>query len=170
LPQGAPRPADRAAPCPANKDLQALALEHVKYERQLPLVALVAYDGAGDATQLTGGVRGDGILDWTPAQASKVYAVFGGWHCKLVERAAPGGEGFVIDHFSSQAVSAYLARFDQVFNRRPLRGLRAFFNDSYEVDDAPGQADWTAQLFEEFLARRHYDLVDHLPELFGDAT
>jgi hypothetical protein len=70
-----------------------------------------------------------------------------------VERAAPGGEGNVIDHFSRDAIRRYLARFDRAFGGRRPDGLRAFFNDSYEVDDASGQSDATPTLFEEF--RRH---------------
>ncbi len=159
-----------ANPIAANKDLQELALEHVKYERPLPLVALIAYDGSGRSTDLTARVDAQGTLDWTAPSASTLYAVFGGWHGKLVERAAPDGEGFVIDHFSQAAIRAYLSRFDRAFGQRPLAWLRAFFNDSYEVDDAPGQADFTPRLFAEFRARRHYDLRQHLPELFGDVT
>jgi hypothetical protein len=93
--------------------------------------------------------------------------VFLGWHGKLVERAAPGGEGNVIDHFSTSAIRNYLGRFDEAFKGRSLTGLRAFFNDSYEVDDASGQSDGTPALFEEFEGRRGYDLRQHLPELFG---
>ena len=46
-----------------------------------------------------------------------------------------------------------------------LAGLRAFFNDSYEVDDATGESDWTSGFFEEFQKRRGYDLRRHLPAL-----
>ena len=37
------------------------------------------------------------------------------------------------------------------------------------MDDAAGQADATPALFDEFRRRRGYDLLDHLPALFGDA-
>jgi len=170
LPQGPLQIGDLVSPVSANKDLQALALEHVKYQRPLPLVALVAYDAAGKATDLTARVGADGVLDWTASSPSKVYGVFAGWHGKLVERAAPGGEGFVIDHFSRDAIRAYLVGFDRAFESHPPAGVRAFFNDSYEVDDAPGQADFTPRLFDEFRRRRVYDLRDHLPALFGDVT
>ena len=70
----------------------------------------------------------------------------------------------------AEAIRSYLARFDQAFAGRDVRGVRAFFNDSYEVDDARGQADWTPRLFEEFAARRGYDLREHLPALFGKDT
>jgi hypothetical protein len=163
--------ADLADPVSANKNLQALALEQVKYPRDLPLSVLMAYGDSGDALDLTSRVRADGVLDWTaPAGRWTLYALFLGWHGKLVERAAPGGEGNVIDHFSSSAIRSYLAPFDRAFAGRQLLGLRAFFNDSYEVDDATGQADWTPSLFEEFQARRGYDLRQHLPALIRPAT
>ena len=87
-----------------------------------------------------------------------LYAVFEGWHGKQVERAGPGGEGDVIDHFSKTATQHYLQRFDTAFAGRKLTGLRAFFNDSYEVDDAQGEGNWTPNLFAEFAKRRGYDL------------
>ncbi len=159
---------DLADPVSANKNLQALALEQVKYPRDLQLTALMAYGDSGDALDLTARVGPDGTLDWTaPAGRWTLYALFLGWHGKLVERAAPGGEGNVIDHFSRDAILAYLARFDRAFEGHPLIGLRAFFNDSYEVDDATGQADWTPSLLGEFQKRRGYDLRRHLPALFG---
>lgn len=85
----------------------------------------------------------------------------------MVERAGPGGEGSVIDHFSNVALQHYLDRFDSAFKGKDIRGLRAFFNDSYEVDDARGAADWTPTLFNEFKKRRGYNLQEHLPALFG---
>jgi len=71
-----------------------------------------------------------------------------------VKRAAPGGEGFVIDHFDKDAVAHYLARFDSAFANQKVAAPKNFFNDSYEVYGA----DWTPKLFEEFKARRGYDL------------
>jgi alpha-L-rhamnosidase len=162
---------DLVDPVSANRNLQALALEQVKYPRDLPLAALMAYNDSGDAVDLTTRVGADGLLDWTaPPGRWRLYAVFPGWHGKLVERAAPGGEGNVIDHFSRDAIRQYLGRFDKAFAGRPPAGLRAFFNDSYEVDDAAGQADWTLSLLEEFQRRRGYDLRRHLPALFGRST
>lgn len=163
--------ADLVEPVTANRDLQTLALEQVKYPRDLPLGAVIAYDGDGAVLDLTSRVTADRMLDWSPASGKwTVYAVFPGWHGKMVERAAPGGEGFVIDHFSRNAIRSYLARFDRAFGPVGPQGLRAFFNDSYEVDDASGQGDWTPLLFDEFQKRRGYDLRRHLPALFGRDT
>jgi len=155
-------------PIAANKNLQALALDQVRFPKPMALQALMAYSDAGAIVDLTGKVDRQGRLDWlAPPGAWTIYAVFQGWHGKMVERAAPGGEGNVIDHFSAQAIRTYLSRFDRAFAGHDVSGIRAFFNDSYEVDDARGQADWTPRLFEEFAARRGYDLRDHLPALFG---
>ncbi|HEX8059684.1 MAG TPA: glycosyl hydrolase, partial [Cyclobacteriaceae bacterium] len=84
----------------------------------------------------------------------------------MVERAGPGGEGNVIDHFSREALNHYLSKFDSAFSKHDIKSLRAFFNDSYEVDDARGAADWSPRLFEEFKKRRGYDLKEHLNSLF----
>jgi len=159
---------DLIEPVSDNRNLQALALEQVKYPRDLPLVTLIAYGRSGETIDLTRQVSADRTLDWTaPPGSWTVYALFAGWHGKLVERAAPGGEGNVIDHFSAAAIARYLAPFDRAFSGGHGKGLRAFFNDSYEVDDASGEADWTPALLEEFQKRRGYDLRRHLPALFG---
>ncbi len=154
-----------------NDDLQGLALEQVRFEKPLPLVALVAYGEGGALVDLTDRVDANGRLDWVaPPGQWTLYAVFEGWHGKMVERAGPGGEGNVIDHFSRDALNAYLDKFDEAFAGRDIGSLRAFFNDSYEVDDAAGNADFTPRLFDAFQRRRGYDLRAHLPALFGRAT
>jgi hypothetical protein len=162
---------DLIEPLSANRNLQALALEQVKYPRDLPLVVLMAYPDAGDAVDLTARVDANGTLDWVaPSGRWTLLAIFAAWHGKIVERAAPGGEGWVIDHFSSDAIRKYLLPFDRAFKGHNLAGLRAFFNDSYEVDDATGEADWTPRFFDEFAKRRGYDLRLHLPTLLGKGT
>lgn len=161
---------DLKDPISANPDLQALALDQVRFERPLPLVALIACSDRGETLDLTSRVR-NGRLDWTATAGNwTLYALFQGDHGKMVERAGPGGEGNVIDHFSERALKNYLKRFDDAFAGRRINSLRAFFNDSYEVDDADGDADWTPDFLAEFEKRRGYDLRQHLPALFGNDT
>jgi hypothetical protein len=160
-----------ADPVATNKNMQALALEQVRYEKPLPLQALMAYPEKGPAIDLTSKVDASGKLNWkAPAGNWTLYAIFQGWHGKQVERAGPGGEGDVIDHLSKIATTHYLQRFDQAFKGRDVKGIRAFFNDSYEVDDAQGEANWTPLMFSEFQKRRGYDLRQHLPALFAKAS
>ena len=159
---------DLKDPVSANPNLQALALDQVRFETRLPLAALMAYSDRGETLDLTGKVSSEGKLDWVaPNGEWTLYAVFQGWHGKMVERAAPGGEGNVIDHFSATALKNYLSRFDQAFAGRDTKSLRAFFNDSYEVDDADGESNWTPNFFAEFGRRRGYELRGHLPALLG---
>ncbi len=156
----------------ANKDLQSLALFQVRFPHSLPPLTLMAYSANGESIDLTGKVDATGHLGWTapPGADWTLYALFLGWHGKMVERAAPGAEGNVIDHFSSTALHKYLSRFDTAFAGHDLTPLRCFFNDSYEVDDSRGQSNWTAAFFEAFQRYRGYDLRQHLPALFGNDT
>lgn len=163
-----PLPTVLLDPPVSNPALQALALEQVHYAGDLRLETLMAYDGKGGRLDLTAQVDREGRLAWSPPSGEwELYAVFTGLHGKMVERAAPGGEGYAIDHFSGEALAAYLHRFDSAFRGHDLSHLRGFFNDSYEVDDARGQADWTPGLFEAFRSSRGYDLRERLPELLG---
>jgi hypothetical protein len=158
-------------PVASNPNLQDLALDQVRFPRKLQLQALIAHSAAGEKISLTDKVKANGELDWTaPAGDWTLYAVFIGWHGKQVERAGPGGEGDAIDHFSSKALADYLKKFDDAYVGHRANRLRAFFNDSYEVDDASGESNWTPHFFDEFKRRRGYDLRDELPAFFGKDT
>ncbi|UCD28954.1 MAG: glycoside hydrolase family 2, partial [Planctomycetota bacterium] len=80
---------------------------------------------------------------------------------RMVKRAAPGGEGHMLNPFSQGAINAYLGRFDKA-----LKGLellpRAQYHDSFEY-----QCNWCAEMPDEFAKRRGYDLNDHIQTLFG---
>ena len=65
------------------------------------------------------------------------------------------------------AAENYFKKFDEAFKGYDISYLRSFFNDSYEVDDAKGQANWTEDLLTEFKKRKGYALEEHLPALFG---
>lgn len=157
-------------PISENKNLQSLSLDQIRFKRPLPLQVLMAYSETGAHLDLTNTVDALGKLNWlAPLNGGSwtLYALFMGWHGKQVERAAPGGEGNVIDHFSSKALHHYLSHFDQAFKGHDISNLRGFFNDSYEVDDAVGQSNYTPDLFNEFKKRRGYDLRYELPSLFA---
>ena len=156
-------------PVSANADsLQNWAIDQVRYPNSMPLQALMAYSDKGEILNLTTKVGSDGKLNWTASAGLwKLFAVFEGWHGKIVERAGPGGEGDVIDHFSAKAIDSYLGHFTNSFKGHDLSGLRAYFNDSYEVDDARGEANFTPLMFDEFQKRRGYDIREYLPALLG---
>lgn len=163
-----PQASDVAYPISANPNLQAMAIDQIRYARPMELQTLMAYSGS-QVLDLTSKVDAEGRLNWSaPKGTWTLYAVFEGNHGKMVERAAPGGEGNVIDHFSHAAIQHYLTPFEKAFQGKDLSGLRAFFNDSYEVDDAMGQANWTPAFFTAFAQHRGYDLRQHLPALFSN--
>lgn len=69
-----------------------------------------------------------------------------------VKRAAPGGEGLVMNPFDETAVRNYLQHFDA--NLPKGNTVRSFYNDSYEVYGAT----WTNDFLAEFKRRRGYNL------------
>lgn len=83
-----------------------------------------------------------------------------------VKRAAPGGTGFVVDHFNKKAVLNYLRHISDAFDKTNTPYPHTFFNDSYEVS----RADYTPDIFPEFEKRRGYKLEDNIEKLVdGDA-
>ncbi len=128
-----------------------------------PLQALMAYGEKGDVLNLFDKVDTDGTLNWKPTAGNwALYAAFSGKIRQMVKRAAPGGEGYTLDHLSPVAVQTYINHFEKAFKGKPTR-IRAFYNDSYEVYGA----DWSPEFFDEFKRRRGYDLRHYLRELTG---
>jgi hypothetical protein len=86
---------------------------------------------------------------------------------QTVKRAAVGAEGYVLDHFSRAAIDDHIAQVAtplvEAFGADPPHSV---FSDSLEVYGS----DWTTNLPEEFLRRRGYDLIPHLPELLRGGT
>jgi hypothetical protein len=83
----------------------------------------------------------------------------------MVKRAAPGGEGLVVNPLSSDALRAYLAPFDAAFARFPKGLIRAQFHDSFEYYDAS----WAPKLPDVFRETHGYDLQEHAAALMGRA-
>ena len=133
---------------------------------------VMLYTADGNAIDVTGSVK-DGKLTLDKTQLStlkpqtcKVIALYIKYGVMKVKRAAPGGEGLVIDHFDKKAVANYLRYIERAFERTHTPYPHTFFNDSYEVSDAT----WTPTLLEEFEKRRGYKLEEHFPELLGART
>ncbi|MCJ8165957.1 glycoside hydrolase [Pontibacter sp. E15-1] len=134
-------------------------------EMGAPLQAVMAYNDKGDILNLTDKVGAEGTLNWSPNSGNwTLYAAFSGKTRQMVKRAAPGGVGYTLNHLSADAVETYLDRFSSAFGQQNY-GVRAFYNDSYEVYGA----DWSPEFFEEFAQRRGYDLRLYLRELVSEA-
>lgn len=105
----------------------------------------------------------------TPAMAAQTMTVVGGKPSvkptgQKVKRAAPGGEGFVLDPFNAAGMQQYLSRFDSAFAKSAEKP-RSMYNDSYEAYGA----NWTTDFAAQFQSRRKYDLLPKLP-LLADST
>jgi hypothetical protein len=132
-------------------------------QRKLPVLQLQAVIAYSDKATLdiTGYVDQSGQLNWVPPAGNwQLYAAFTGKTLQAVKRAAPGGEGYTLDHFSKTATQNYLRRTDSAYGPT-AHGLRSFYNDSYEVYGA----DWTPDFFNEFRKRRGYDLKPFIRNL-----
>ncbi|PHN03780.1 glycosyl hydrolase [Flavilitoribacter nigricans] len=121
---------------------------------------VLAFGDDGRYVDLTNKLK-DGVLRWKARKTDyTLYSVFTGKTRQQVKRAAPGGKGFTLDHYSTAALNSYVQRFDSAF--ASLGGKpRAIFNDSYEVYGT----DFTPEFFQAFRERRGYDLKPHLKEL-----
>ena len=122
-----------------------------KEAKNAKLDCIIAYDNNGN------------VVDIKSPNAAKAIAVYIKYGVMKVKRAAPGGEGWVIDHFDRKAVANYLKHIEEAFERTNTPYPHTFFNDSYEVSEAT----WTPTLLQEFEKRRGYKLEAHLPQLIN---
>ena len=105
-------------------------------EKQRPyakLVRLMAFKLSADAVapesricyDLTDKVS-EGKLNWKASKGEwRLIAAFMGKTLQKVKRAAPGGAGYVMNHFSAKAVSNYLGRFERAFAGQHSDGASA---------------------------------------------
>jgi hypothetical protein len=123
---------------------------------------------AWDAASATPLATSGATVAVAPSGKPRVALFFIASHTKQeVKRPAVGAEGWVLDHFSHQAVANHLEKVGEplvkAFGATPPY---AIFSDSLEVYSA----DWTPTLPAEFLKRRGYDLIPHLPELVSGGS
>ncbi|RKD12812.1 glycoside hydrolase [Pelobium manganitolerans] len=171
-PFGGPQitPADAASklivqvyPLKAEKLLgEKITVKEPKQEAAV-LQRVIAVGPKEQKIDVTAHVDANGNLGWRPQSGDwQVYAIFNGKTRQLVKRAAPGGEGFTLDHLNKTAVDDYLKRFDNSFKGKSP-GVRAFFNDSYEVYGAT----WSAGFLDEFKRIKGYDLAAQVDKLIA---
>lgn len=142
---------------------EQLVVNNHRQKGPIALSVLMGYNSKGQSIDLSSKVDAAGNLNYLALEDLKLVALFNAKTMQAVKRAAPGGEGLTIDHFSKQATSNYFKIFDTAFGNRS-HGVKGFFNDSYEVYGA----NWTPEFFKEFEARRGYDLKNYLNLLFSD--
>ncbi len=142
----------------ANEKLTDKILINDAKQKDIAVIgSLMTYKKSGEVVDVLSKLQADGSLDFISNEGADLIATFTGKTKQAVKRAAPGGEGYTIDHFSKDATANYFKIFDAAFGNSS-HGVKAFFNDSYEVYNA----DWTPNFFTEFEKRRGYDLKKYL--------
>ena len=140
---------------------------------------VVAYGPGGKPIDLTSSITADGEVPFSPpgnfaaVPGSKegppktwtIYVVSQKPSGQKVKRAAPGGEGHMLNLIYPQAMTNYLRWFSEAFANYHGPKPRAQYHDSYEY-----RSDWAPDFFAEFEKRRGYRLQDELPALFANAS
>lgn len=120
--------------------------------------ALMAFGPEGRRLDLLDRISADGSVDWVAPDGDwTVYAISQKPSRRKVKRAAPGGEGWMLNLAYPQAMTHYLQWFEDAFASYHGAKPRAQYHDSYEYD-----MDWSPVLFAEFEQRRGYRLQDEL--------
>jgi hypothetical protein len=142
--------------------------------KRASIQALVAFGPDGKSIDLTDAIPTNGYVLFSPpgnrvgSEAAsppktwQVDAISQKPSGQKVKRAAPGGEGWMLNPFYPPAMSDYLQRFTEAFAHYDGPKPRAQYQDSYEY-----KSDWAPDLFTEFERRRGYRLQTELPALFS---
>jgi hypothetical protein len=128
--------------------------------------ALVAFAPDGKSIEITDTIGADGEAGFSPTNGTwTVYAISQKPSGQKVKRAAPGGEGWMLNLIYPPAMDDFLKPYTAAFASYHGPKPRALFQDSYEY-----RSDWAPNFFAEFEKRRGYQLQTELPALFGTNT
>lgn len=122
-----------------------------------------------DVIDLTGRMKADGSLDWTPPAGRWIVLRLGYSALGVVNHPAPlEGTGLEVDKLNHAFVKTYFDRYfaqyaDATGGLMGARGLRAVVTDSWEA----GTQNWTDDMIDQFRKRRGYDPLPWLPVLTG---
>ncbi|MCI8497669.1 MAG: hypothetical protein HFE85_05410, partial [Clostridiales bacterium] len=162
-------------------EAQELPLPDKQFEAGRPyeLVAVTAAKKTGDASydpatavNITDAVDGESVK-WIAPETGD-WTVFFLYRQGINSAGGWGASDPVVDHFSADATQAVLDYWDSnMMGDDYLRSLYeqnggSIFCDSLEIGQASKDlsAFWTADMLEQFKARRGYDLTPYLPTLF----
>lgn len=155
------------APYSSVKGVKQYLPSHGVYE-QLPAGAIIA---KSKIINLTGKLKVDGTLNWTPPPGNWTVMRFGARNNGAVTRPAPiPGVGFESDKFDTVALYNHLDNYVGRLMRKTGKpayktegGLKRLHMDSWEM----GSQNWTAHFRQEFIKRRGYDPLPFYPVYAG---
>ena len=127
--------------------------------------AVTAFGPGHSVLDLASNVHADRSLNWVPQDGPWNVIFVSERQCKTpVKRAAPGGQGPMLNPFYRPAIDHYLVRFADAFRNYSGAKPRALYQDSFEYE-----VNWSPDFFQQFEKLRGYRLQDHLDVLFGSA-
>ncbi|HJZ38937.1 MAG TPA: glycosyl hydrolase, partial [Bacteroidales bacterium] len=122
-----------------------------------------------DIIDLTGKMKPEGTLEWTPPAGNWMvlrlgYSLTGHQNAP----ASPEATGLEVDKLSADHVKAYFNNYldqyrDATGGLMGQKGLQYMVTDSWEA----GVQNWTDNMVAEFSNRRGYDMIPRLPVLTG---
>ena len=124
----------------------------------------------GDVIDLTGKMKSDGTLDWTPPAGDWVVVRFGYSLLGITNHpATKEATGLEVDKLNAGFVKHYMDGYLDSYKNTVgpelmgKKGIRFVVTDSWEA----GSQNWTDKMPEEFKTRRGYDMTPWLPVLTG---
>ena len=141
------------------------------YDFATPQVATADTIRKSDVIDLTGTMRPDGTLDWTPPTAGRWIILRIGYSLIGVTNhpATKEATGLEVDKLNARYVSNYMNRYLDSYKETVgadmmgKRGIRYVINDSWEA----GTQNWTDDMIADFSRLRGYDPHPWLPVLAG---
>ncbi|MFA6128172.1 MAG: glycosyl hydrolase [Bacteroidales bacterium] len=134
----------------------------INNNRFLELIGIVASNGKGEQFNLSPRIPEKIIHQHVDPGTWKLSCIGITNTNQKVKRAAPGGEGLVIDYFDERAMEKYLVHFDSIFAETKFKiKPRAWFHDSYEAY----QANWSFRFPGRFKEMQGYEFTEALPVL-----
>jgi hypothetical protein len=126
------------------------------------LISILAYNGK-EHYNLTQHIENN-TLDHKVAKGDWSIVVYGlAKSYQKVKRAAPGGEGLVLDYFNGNAAQSYFNHIKSAIDSANMQNApRAYYVDSYEVF----QANWTNGFSKKFEEMQGYHPGDYLHLLY----
>ena len=129
-----------------------------------------SFPTVADVVDLTDKMNGEGRLEWqAPEGKWKIYRF--GWSLtgKQNHPAPAEATGLEVDKLDQDAWTDYFITYFDMYKDAAdgligQNGLQYVLTDSYEAE----HQNWTPKMFEEFSARRGYDLHAWLPVLAGE--
>ena len=139
------------------------------YKSRNDLQAVMGFSADGLKQDLIANVDTNCNLNWTAPSGNgtwTIYAVTISRGSCDVRYPTPDGGGWVMDYLSTSGTQHHLDTFSEAFKAFGTNDWpRSWYDDSWEA-----YMDWTQNGFDEFQARRGYDLRQYLPEFLGKGT